>query len=115
MKIKAVFTRSIMLAFALVSFIGCNLAYADTAANKVAKEKTTAQVALSGQTGKININTADARTLASTLRGIGLKKAQAIVTYRKTYGHFAHIDELKDVKGIGASILSKNAHLISIN
>ncbi|PIE42823.1 MAG: competence protein ComEA [Gammaproteobacteria bacterium] len=104
-----------MFALALISFIGCNLAAADATVTDSVKDITTAKIAISQETGKININTADAKTLASTLRGIGLKKAQAIVTYRDTYGHFAHIEELKDVKGIGASILSKNAHLISIN
>ena len=64
--------------------------------------------------GKININHADAHLLAKTLKGVGLKKAEAIIHYRNTYGPFAHIEELVEVKGIGHSILEKNAHLIVV-
>jgi competence protein ComEA len=63
----------------------------------------------------ININTADAQTIANHLKGIGLKKAEAIVDYRERYGEFAHLDELIAVKGIGKSTISKNMHLLSLN
>jgi len=49
----------------------------------------------------LNINTADAETIASLLDGIGAVRAQAIVDYRLEYGDFLHIDELQDVPGIG--------------
>lgn len=64
---------------------------------------------------KVNINTANAELLANSLKGVGLKKAQAIVKYRDDFGAFQHIQELEAVKGIGPSILAKNAELISIN
>ncbi|KZZ57235.1 hypothetical protein A3762_02145 [Oleiphilus sp. HI0125] len=60
----------------------------------------------------VNINEADAQTIASNLKGIGLKKAEAIIQYRKSYGPFHDVEELKEVKGIGKSILEKNKHLI---
>lgn len=63
---------------------------------------------------KININTADANLLAKTLKGIGLKKAEAIIEYRNNYGPFHDIYELESVKGIGKSTLAKNAELISV-
>lgn len=66
------------------------------------------------ETGKVNINTADANLLAETLKGIGLKKATAIVEYRTTYGPFHDIKELAEVSGIGPATLEKNAHLISV-
>ncbi len=69
---------------------------------------------LSETTGKVNINAADATLLSKTLKGVGLKKAQAIVEYRKTYGPFHNIQELAEVSGIGNSILEKNAGLISV-
>ena len=58
--------------------------------------------------GPVNINTADAATLAAELDGIGLSKAQAIVQYRTTNGPFQSADELVEVKGIGARTLEMN-------
>jgi competence protein ComEA len=62
----------------------------------------------------LNINSANAEDISKALKGIGIKKAQAIVEYRESYGDFHHIDELTAVKGIGKSTLAKNAHLISL-
>jgi competence protein ComEA len=55
---------------------------------------------------KVNINTADAKELA-TLPGIGQVKAEAIITYRKANGNFKNIEELKEVKGIGDKVVEK--------
>jgi competence protein ComEA len=49
---------------------------------------------------KVNINTANATQL-SNLKGIGTKRAQAIVTYRKAHGPFSNVKALSAVKGIG--------------
>ena len=49
---------------------------------------------------KVNINTATEKELAK-LPGIGMGIAKRIVEYRKAYGGFKSIDELKKVKGIG--------------
>lgn len=51
----------------------------------------------------VNINTANVEELA-TLKGIGEKKAQAIIDYRKANGEFKTINELSNVKGIGDRI-----------
>ncbi len=40
-----------------------------------------------------------------TLKGIGHKKAQAILTYREQVGLFKSIDDLTKVKGIGDKVL----------
>ena len=56
----------------------------------------------------VNINTADAAALEAGLVGIGAVKAQAIVAHRDANGPFASVDELLEVKGIGASTLEKN-------
>ena len=58
---------------------------------------------------QVNINQADSATLSSALVGIGDKKAEAIVAYRKANGPFKSVDELAKVKGIGESILMKNS------
>jgi len=58
--------------------------------------------------GPVDINTADASTLARELDGIGLARAQAIVEYRQRNGKFSSIDEVLNVKGIGPQVLEKN-------
>ena len=57
---------------------------------------------------QIDLNSADAETLARSLSGVGLSKAQAIVRYREHYGPFASLEELTEVKGIGPAILERN-------
>jgi len=56
----------------------------------------------------VNLNTADAETLTRELKGIGATKAKAIVAYREEHGPFTSLDELLEVKGIGASTLEQN-------
>lgn len=58
--------------------------------------------------GPIDINSADAETLATTIKGIGAKKAEAIVAYRVQHGPFKSIDELAQVKGIGEKTVEMN-------
>jgi competence protein ComEA len=65
--------------------------------------------------GPVNINTADAATMARELNGVGLKRAQAIVEYRQKNGPFKSVDELALVKGIGAAAVAKNRELIRID
>ena len=43
-----------------------------------------------------------------TLKGIGEKKAQAILTYREQVGGFSSIEELINIKGVGEKILNDN-------
>lgn len=80
----------------------------------LAESQPATPTAIAIDSGKVNINVADAKLLASTLKGVGLKKAEAIVDYRKTYGDFHNIQELVEVSGIGKSILEKNAGMISV-
>jgi len=60
----------------------------------------------SGAEGKININSADQKTLES-LPGIGEKRAFDIISYRNTNGGFKTVSEIKNIKGIGESIYSQ--------
>ena len=62
----------------------------------------------------VNINTATPEQIASALKGVGLKKAQAIVAWRKANGAFAQIEQLLEVKGIGEKTLSLNKERIKI-
>ena len=54
----------------------------------------------------VNINTASAKEL-SKLKGIGAKKATAIVEYREANGAFKSINELTKVKGMGKKSVEK--------
>ena len=56
----------------------------------------------------VNLNTADAATLARDLEGIGESKARAIDEHRTRNGAFRSIDELALVKGIGPKTLELN-------
>jgi competence protein ComEA len=58
--------------------------------------------------GPIDINTADAATLATAINGVGEKKAATIVDYRNTHGPFASVDDLARIKGIGAATIDRN-------
>lgn len=66
-----------------------------------------------GLANTIDINTADAQTLATGLTGVGEAKARAIVAYRDQNGPFQSPDDLKQVKGIGDQILELNRGTIS--
>jgi competence protein ComEA len=58
--------------------------------------------------GPVNVNTADARTLARELQGIGMAKAEAIVSYREKNGPFKGADDLVKVKGLGKKLIEQN-------
>ena len=49
----------------------------------------------------VNVNPANAEEIAEVLKGIGLSKANDIVSYRDKNSQFKHVDELVNVKGIG--------------
>ena len=67
-----------------------------------------------GEAVSININQATAQEITAKLDGIGRKKAQAIVQYRKHHGDFKKVDELMQVKGIGEKTLAKNRSRIRL-
>ncbi len=56
----------------------------------------------------VNINKANAATIAAALDGVGLAKARAIVAYRKAHGPFKSVQALLKVKGIGQATLTHN-------
>lgn len=63
---------------------------------------------VAGADTPVNVNQADAATLASAIVGIGPAKAAAIVAYREEHGPFKTVDDLLLVKGIGEATLEKN-------
>lgn len=63
----------------------------------------------------VNINKADAETIAKSLDGIGPSKAGAIVAWRDEHGPFKTVDELSQVKGVGEATLERNRTAILLS
>lgn len=64
---------------------------------------------------RVDLNTADAETLAAMLTGVGEKRAQAIVAYREEHGLFQSVDELVRVSGIGPRVLEENRDRLQVS
>lgn len=92
-----------------------SLSSASYAANAVATDTSAAASAKTSghQYETVNINTADVQTLTS-LKGVGQKKAEAIIAWRKTNGNFKTIEQFADVKGIGPALLEANRKMIRV-
>jgi competence protein ComEA len=65
--------------------------------------------------GPVDLNTADAATLARELKGIGPARAEAIVAWREANGPFKSAEDLVLVQGIGARVLEDNRELIVVS
>ena len=64
--------------------------------------------------GPVNINTANAQSFSKNIKGVGQKKAEAIIAYREKHGKFKTVADLTRVKGIGKKLLEKNEGLLII-
>ncbi len=71
-----------------------------------------ALAALSAFAGPVDINTADAATLARELNGVGPARAQAIVAYRNEHGPFKSVDDLRLVKNMPQKVIDNNRELL---
>lgn len=63
----------------------------------------------------VNVNQASAEVLDRVMDGVGPAKAQAIIAYREANGPFKSIDDLGNVKGIGAGTLERNRGRITVD
>jgi competence protein ComEA len=66
------------------------------------------------QSGRVDINTANAAQMAETLVGIGPSKAESIVNYRQEFGPFEDVEELINVRGIGLRTVDQNRDRLSL-
>lgn len=108
--------KNILSAFVVAALVFSSSAFAvDTPAKPVsAKPAASAEKSAAAVPQEIiNINTADAQALTK-LKGIGAKKAEAIIAWRKANGAFKSIDQFADVKGIGEKTLEVNRKNIRI-
>ncbi|MCD9919378.1 helix-hairpin-helix domain-containing protein [Klebsiella pneumoniae] len=115
--------KALMAAGVLVFAVGVQGARAAPPSGKAAVNKENVQASSSAKAEavpgesdigatKVSINRASAEQLAQALNGVGLKKAQAIVSYREEYGPFKTLDDLKQVPGMGSALVERNlAHL----
>lgn len=62
---------------------------------------------------KVNLNEADS-TKIQTLNGIGQKKAEKIIDYRKQNGPFKSVDDLKNVPGFGERTVANLKPSVSV-
>ena len=65
--------------------------------------------------GPVDINTADASTLARELNGVGPARAQAIVAYRNEHGPFKTVDDLRLVKNMPQKVIDNNRELLRVD
>jgi competence protein ComEA len=103
------------LVFALLTSVSTAAIGAPAAKPEAGNSALTQEVSPKAQSGKINLNGADAPTLQRELTGIGEAKANAIVAYRETNGPFESVDELLEVKGIGKALLDRNREKLEVN
>ena len=103
------------LIFALLASISLVATAAPVNTPEVKSAPLVQDVAAMAQSGKVDLNSADASTLQRELIGVGEAKAKAIVAYRESNGAFASVEELLEVKGIGKTILDRNRDRIEMN
>jgi len=82
--------------------------------SKDAAQPAAAKTAEAARSGRVSINKASAEELAKVMNGVGLKKAQAIVSYRDEYGPFSTIDDLRQVPGLGGSLIERNLAVLML-
>ncbi|XOV89517.1 MAG: ComEA family DNA-binding protein [Pseudomonadota bacterium] len=95
--------RTLFASFlAVLTLCWANVLWADVPSDQMAVTQT------------VNINEADADTLAAVLDGVGLRRAEAIVLYRTQNGKFYSAEELTAVRGIGESTVARNEKKIRV-
>lgn len=99
-----------LVSIVILSFGTSSLAFA---AEVPTTKAPTAKVEAAATQEAININTADVQELTK-LKGVGVKKAEAIIAWREENGNFKTVDQLLEVKGIGEATLAQNRENIRI-
>lgn len=65
--------------------------------------------------GPVDLNAADAATLARELKGVGPARAEAIVAWREANGPFKNPEDIMLVQGIGERVLEDNREFLNVS
>lgn len=57
---------------------------------------------------KIDLNKADVKSLTGSFKGIGQKRAEAIVQHRESHGAFKSVSDLAAVRGLGKAFVDNH-------
>jgi competence protein ComEA len=82
-------------------------AFAAVESSLPVNSSVSSQSSKASKTEAVNINTADVKAFSS-LKGIGKKRAEAIIAYRNANGNFKSIEDLSKVKGISKKAVEEN-------
>jgi competence protein ComEA len=63
--------------------------------------------------GPVDINSADKEALMA-VKGVGERRAEAIISYREKNGPFSSVEDLMEVEGIGQSTLDANRDILVV-
>lgn len=67
-----------------------------------------------GAAETIDINTADKATLMM-VKGVGERRAEAIISYREQFGPFDSVEELMEIEGIGPATINANRDILTVS
>ena len=99
-------------AFCAQSAVSQNPSLKSTSATPGASVSDSLKNSNSQSIEKIDLNKADVNDLAHSVKGIGQKRAQAIVKYRQNQGNFKALADLANVPGLGRNFVKNhNAEL----
>lgn len=94
---------SLALSIGLTLPISASAAPAASSVSETPAVKTKAENAM-----QVSINSASAQELMAVMNGVGMKKAESIVSYREKYGPFTDLEQLKEVPGMGNALVERN-------
>ena len=97
--------KATLLAIMLSLFVSPLMLHAESESHD---SGTSSSPSLSQGLPKINLNNADLNALTQSFKGIGRKRAEAIIAYRESNGGFKTLDDLGLVKGIGPQFIERN-------
>lgn len=92
-----------IIAVLLSLFVVTLPAHADSGSKKQSPIKQTVVV-----NTKIDLNKADLSVLTGSFKGIGKKRAEAIIAYRESHSGFKSLEELAEIKGFGQRFVDTN-------
>lgn len=105
--------RWFLLAAALVCILSVVLAFWFAAPSQTEPQPSSAPTPLI-QLMRVDLNTADAAALC-TLPGVGERRAQAILDYRREHGAFAAVAEAAQVPGLTDEIVASWSELAYVS